>query len=83
VTTYRTTCYGKTVADYDSEADAKAALTEHIQETCPEGSMPWAKPIRWYRIGNVHSRLGIPMTPGWVTGARGEWLDHHIDEVEP
>lgn len=79
---YRTTCYGKPIADYETEADAKAALTEHIQQSCPSGSMPWANPIKWHRIDATHPVTGEAMTPGWVTAARGEYVDHHIDEVE-
>ena len=39
-------CYGKLVGGWDSEAEAKTAMTEHVH-TCPQGEMPWADPVEW------------------------------------
>lgn len=72
-------CYGKPFADYPTFDEAKAAMTVHIQRDCPEGYMDWADPIEWHEVGGVH--LGRVLPHGWVTAAKGEWLDHRLDEV--
>jgi hypothetical protein len=69
VSDYQFRCYYNTVevAEYATEAEARAHWEEHITATCPEGAMPWAKPIKWHR------------TPGLLdAAARREWLDHSI-----
>lgn len=59
-------CYRKKFADCCDLDSARQAMERHIR-ACPEGEMPWADPVEWHEAET-----------GWVTAARGEWLNHRV-----
>lgn len=78
---FRLRCYRKTFAEYLDYRTAKAVLARHIWN-CPEGTMPWARPLRWGRLEVVDPVSGAHLGWVWTTDSRGEWLDHSIVQMD-
>lgn len=68
-------CYGDPVGEYGSWRVAQRVAEGHIRRTCPQGEMPWARRIKWHRC---HGAEGMWT---WASAARGEWLDHRVEQV--
>ncbi len=67
----RLTCYGETYDLAQTFAEARELTWRHVW-TCPEGPMPWARPVEFHRE-----------LAGWAAygGPTHERLNHNVVEV--
>lgn len=68
-------CYRDPVGEYDTWRLARRVAEHHIR-ACPKGEMPWARRIEWAR------GIGDDGLWRWASAARGEWLDHRVNQVD-
>ena len=67
-------CYGVVYAETDDFAAARELTWRHVW-TCPEGPMPWARPVEFSVFRPTTHR-----PHGWLAYGKGEYLNHMITE---